>query len=150
MLSIKNFILLVFLAILIYGVQTGAILTLPLVSLGIFVLLNSVQKKTQSLVFRNILGFVIFIFGILFALHFLGFHNIKLNTIQFSENGIPQTSYFNFDKILSGLILLYFYENKVSFSKVFFKKTFLLTLISIAICLGIALLLHFVTFDFKK
>jgi len=149
MFNLKTLIAFVFFAVLIYGLQTGSIVTLPLILLSIFILLNNVQKKTQSLIFRNVLGFVIFVFGMLFALHLLGFHNIKLNTIQFSENGIPQTSYFNFDKILSSLILLYFYENKLSFSSELFKKTFLLTFVSIVVCVSIALLLRFVTFDFK-
>ena len=63
-------------------------------------------KNTPSLIFRNILNFVIFAIGVLFAMHLLSFHNIRLGTVQFSMNGVPQTSYFNFDKALSSLILL--------------------------------------------
>ena len=147
--NLKRFVAFTFLVLLIYGVQVGAVAAIPVIWLGMFILLNWLRRKMQHLFLKNALSFVIFILGVLFSIHFLGFHNIKLGTVQFSANGVPQTAYFNFDKVLSGLILLYFYENKLIFSCSQFRKTFLIALVAIFISMGIALSLHFVAFDFK-
>ena len=144
------FVVFTFLALLLYGFQTRAITAMPLVWLVLFVFLNLAHKKIDLSWIKNVLTFAVFGLGVLFEMHLLGFHNLKLGTTLFSINGLPETSYFNFDKTLSGLILLYFYENKMVFSQTLFLKTFLITLMAIFVTIGLAAYpLHLVAFDFK-
>ena len=148
----KFFLALLFFGLTAYGAFVNAIPAFPLTMLFIFAFLVWCFNCKGCLVKPNIrvlLFFVVFSLGILFQLHFLGFHNIKYGVMAHASNRIMEPCYFNFDKILSGLILLYFYKNILVFSRENFIKTFLYSLLGIFIVISIALKMQFIAFDFK-
>ena len=145
----KFFISVIFVSLLIYGLHVDAMSVFQLSILFLFIFLNWLQSKINYQWGKYILTFAIFTLGLLFFFHMLGFHNIKCNSIQFSSNTVSEISYFNFDKILPSLILLYFYKDKFIVSFGLFKSTFQISLIFISFIISISLALHFVAFDFK-
>jgi len=93
--------------------------------------------------------------SILLFIHILpGFHNLRIfDKVRFSEDAAPFTMYLNLDKPFIGLILFTFLANTLHKGKMsaraLFKAIAVPLLAIVAICLGLGLLLHFITWEPK-
>ena len=106
--------------------------------------------------YKQIITHIAFIAcSILLFIHILpGFHNLRIfDKVRFSEDAAPFTMYLNLDKPFVGLILFTFlsssfYAEKMS-AKALIKAIAVPLMAIIAICLGLGLLMHFITWEPK-
>lgn len=109
------------------------------------------NKTTLPRYSYHTLAITILISAVVLYQHLLpGFNNILIfDAIQVSKNGAPFTMYFNIDKTLTGLILLFFVIPQENSLKLAFKKAWYLVIIAIFLLIGLALLFNFIKIDFK-
>lgn len=127
-----------------------------LVTIGIvcWVLLSylDLDNRHRLIKLLSFSGIVMLLYGIL--LHLIpGFSNpIILNNVQFSKLSYPFTMYFNFNKVMAGLILYtttshYMAEKRLDLSSL--KYTFITAFSCVMVVVGLAISFQFIKFDFK-
>lgn len=144
-----------FIIFLLFAVISKAfsVLALPvIVSLALvyYITLN----EQYNFVIRILTGVMAILFSLPFATHIVpGVHNfLVVLDYHFTPDSVPYTLYFNFDKPLIGLFILWFGTPLIMFRqhwKTIVTQTAIITFVSIVCLIGLALLLGFTRFEPK-
>ncbi len=137
-------------ALALYGGQLDVVALIPILLFA--VVCYYFNKLTGTLKWMS--GVAIVLFCLAFGMHvFPGFHNpIIVEHVLLSQDSIPYTLRFNFDKALVGLFIIFWLHPLVPDVREFFvmlKKMLPVALISLFVVMMFSFLLGYVRFDTK-
>ncbi|CDG82280.1 CPBP family intramembrane glutamic endopeptidase [Janthinobacterium agaricidamnosum] len=146
------------LAAIVSGLASGILAPLALLSIVVFVVLASYAercgRKPDAQWLARLLLLLTMLAGLVLAMHLApGFHNPRIiDKLVLSPGGAPFTQYLNFDKGLTGLVLLALFcaraHNWQEFAQAI-KRAVPVMAVTLVAVVGTALAIGFVKPDFK-